>query len=62
MLGEFSQFCAIGIGSCMPLALDAIGVETVAIGVETGIPMPNEVGVEIGVGIGYWRSNFYYRH
>ena len=35
MFGEFPQLCAIGVGICMPLALDAIGVETVAIGVET---------------------------
>ena len=55
MFGEFPQFCAIGVGSCMPLALDAIGVETVAIGVETGIPIPKEAGVDIGVGICYRR-------
>ena len=31
MFGGFPEFCAIGAGICMPLALDAIGVETVAI-------------------------------
>ena len=46
---------AIGVGISVPLALDAIGVETATIGVETGIPMPKEAGVEIGVGICHWR-------
>ena len=46
---------AIGVGISVPLALDAIGVETATIGVETGIPTPKEAGVEIGVGICHWR-------
>ena len=32
MCGEFPQFCSIGVGICVPLALDALGVE--AVGVE----------------------------
>ena len=51
-LGNIS---AIGVGIFVPSALDAIGVETATIGVETCIPMPKEAGVEIGVGICYWR-------
>ena len=46
---------AIGVGISVPLALDAIGAETATIGVETGIPMPREAGVEIGVGFCYRR-------
>ena len=46
---------AIGGGISVPLALDAIGVETATVGVETGISMPKEAGVEIGVGICHWR-------
>ena len=45
--------CDIGVGILVPLALDTIGVETATSGVETGIPMPKEAGVEIGVGICY---------
>ena len=46
---------AIGVGIFVPSALEAIGVEAATVGVETGIPMPKEASVEIGVEICHWR-------
>ena len=54
--------CAVGVGIFVPSALDAFSVETATIGVETGIPMPKEARIEIGVGNSYWRRKVCYQH